>query len=94
MPRCEDCKDVAGWLPWAQKGDGNCRECLGTGANPDDPLGQGPCRKCGGSGVCPTCDGEGWIGEDDEDDEDDEGEEDLESRRVPHLVVSAHAGMR
>ena len=64
MPRCEDCKDVVGWLPWSQKGDGKCRECLGTGVDRDDPLGQGPCRNCGGSGVCPKCDGEGWIDED------------------------------
>jgi hypothetical protein len=67
MPACEDCDGVAGWLPWSQKGDGKCRECHGTGADPDDPLGQGPCTTCGGSGVCPTCDGEGWIDDDGED---------------------------
>ena len=64
--RCDDCDDVTFDLPWAQKGNGKCSRCHGTGSEPEDlplplPPVEPPCRRCGGSGVCPTCDGEGII---------------------------------
>jgi DnaJ-class molecular chaperone len=68
--QCPDCDCVKVFA--LAEGDGKCSNCHGSGEYSGDPvafvLGGVDCEECDSSGVCPTCDGEGVI-----EDEDDEG---------------------
>jgi hypothetical protein len=59
-------------------GCGECPKCGGSGEDPsfhaavmhmgDDE--SEPCPECDGSGICSTCDGTGFVEEDDDNDDD------------------------
>ncbi|WP_300181571.1 molecular chaperone DnaJ [uncultured Aliivibrio sp.] len=55
-----------------------CRNCSGTGYDPEEDNVWAQCHTCYGDGFeeldeCPKCNGEGYTDDDDDDDDDDDG---------------------
>lgn len=65
---CKDCDGTNYMHGVGDVGDGNCRDCHGTGLEgPLDALGDAltgqsqKCRTCDGSGDCQSCKGKGYF---------------------------------